>query len=67
MKATGDVSAGAEEDALQTADRQNEKGGWSSSKNERAETLKRRWEEMVLAARRKMEGREKKEGKAKAV
>lgn len=36
------------------------KGGWSSDKNARAEALKRRREEMVLAARRKMEEKEAK-------
>jgi coupling of ubiquitin conjugation to ER degradation protein 1 len=34
------------------------KSGWSSDKNARAEALRKRKEEMVLAARRKMEGKE---------
>ncbi|KAF1353842.1 hypothetical protein BDV97DRAFT_396647 [Delphinella strobiligena] len=33
--------------------------GWSANKNERAEALRRRREEMVLAARRKMEERDR--------
>ncbi|KAL1296943.1 hypothetical protein AAFC00_004549 [Neodothiora populina] len=33
--------------------------GWSANKNERAEALKRRREEMVLSARRKMEERDR--------
>lgn len=34
------------------------KGGWSSDKKARAEALKRRREEMILAARRKMEAKD---------
>lgn len=66
--ATGEVNVGGVEDggALQTSEKQAAKGGWSSNKSQRAETLKNRREEMILAARRKMELREKKEGKAKA-
>ena len=55
-----------EDDTLQTGEKQRQKGKWSSSKQERAEILKRRRDEMVLAARRKMEMKEKKEGKARA-
>lgn len=33
--------------------------GWSANKNERAEALKRRREDMVLAARRKMEEKDR--------
>ncbi|KAK8210145.1 hypothetical protein M8818_003632 [Zalaria obscura] len=36
------------------------KPGWSANRNERAEILKRRREEMVLAARRKMEEKDRK-------
>ena len=35
------------------------RGGWSSDKNARADALKRRREDMILAARRKMEEKER--------
>lgn len=40
------------------ASEEQKRGGWSSDKNARAEALKRRREEMILAARRKMEAKE---------
>jgi coupling of ubiquitin conjugation to ER degradation protein 1 len=40
------------------------KKGWSQDKNERQKNLQRRREEMILAARRKLEAQEK--GKAPA-
>lgn len=43
--------------SIQTKEAQQAKGGWSSSKNERAALLKRRREDMVLEARRKMQAR----------
>ncbi|CZT17670.1 related to AMFR protein [Ramularia collo-cygni] len=40
------------------ASEEQKKGGWSSDKNARAEALKKRREDMILAARRKMEAKE---------
>ncbi|CAF9935638.1 MAG: hypothetical protein HETSPECPRED_009854 [Heterodermia speciosa] len=39
-----------------------ETGSWSESKNERAELLRRRREEMILNARRKMESKDRQTG-----
>lgn len=43
------------------SEEQKKKSGWSSDKNARAEALNRRKQEMVLAARRKMEAKEAQE------
>ncbi|KAL9061556.1 MAG: hypothetical protein Q9162_000088 [Coniocarpon cinnabarinum] len=66
VRASGDVVEDGE-DVIQTGEKQKEKGAWSSNKSERANVLKKRREDMVLAARRKMEMKERREGKAKAV
>lgn len=50
----------AEEGSATMVAEAEKKQGWSANKNERAEQLKRRREEMVLAARRKMEERDRK-------
>lgn len=53
------------EEVIQTGEKQVEKGGWTSSKTDRQALLKRRREDMVMAARRKMEERERSEAKGK--
>ncbi|KAI9658490.1 MAG: hypothetical protein M1831_003928 [Alyxoria varia] len=53
------------EEPILTNEAQQAKGGWSSNKNERAELLKKRREEMILQARKRMEEGDKK-GKEKA-
>jgi coupling of ubiquitin conjugation to ER degradation protein 1 len=47
------------------ADDQPKAKAWSQDKNERQKNMQKRKEEMILAARRKLEAQEK--GKAKAV
>ncbi|KAI9719346.1 MAG: hypothetical protein M1828_006247 [Chrysothrix sp. TS-e1954] len=49
------ASSNSDDSRIQTAEAQRQKGGWSSSKTERQDLLKRRREEMVLQARRRME------------
>lgn len=54
------TSEGEQDEAITTGSSIGSKSaGWSANKNERAEALKRRREEMVLAARRKMEQRDR--------
>ncbi|KAL8769773.1 MAG: hypothetical protein Q9209_004389 [Squamulea sp. 1 TL-2023] len=57
------------EDPMTEEERSSPKSGWSQSKAERQALLQKRREDMVLAARRKMEAREreKEKGKAKEV
>lgn len=45
------------DEEIQTKEKQREKGGWSGSKVDRQALLRQRREEMILAARRKMEER----------
>lgn len=56
------ITTGADEPGMsegQTGSEASKKTGWSQNKTERSELFKRRREEMVLAARRKMEAKER--------
>ncbi|TKX27605.1 CUE domain-containing protein 1 [Elsinoe australis] len=56
------ITPGADEPGMsegQTGSEASKKTGWSQNKTERSELFKRRREEMVLAARRKMEAKER--------
>lgn len=54
-----EVSADSSASASGTGLGQGQKGGWSQNKSERQDLLKRRRDEMILEARRKMEERDR--------
>ncbi|GAB7345088.1 hypothetical protein MBLNU457_3491t1 [Dothideomycetes sp. NU457] len=59
ISSSSGVDPGTASDSSPSPSASGSKAGWSQNKSERAELLKKRREDMILAARRKMEAKEK--------